>query len=156
MRQPREVWFAPTPIRGFGVVHWKGPAFIFGLALIVLPAALFSLANQDRYPLLSAAGAVLTMGAIIVGYYVCSIHTADRDTEYDEDGLLHEAHWRVLPRWVKAASLGIGLPAWIVLATGVVSGQWDTPLQHAAFATFISVAVLQTTFLFRSYWRMEL
>ncbi len=126
------------------------------MTLLALPSALFTLANQERFPLLSAVGALFAMGAIVVGYYVCTIHTADRDTDYDKNLTLKEAHWRVLPQCVKAASIGIGLPAWIVVATGVVTGHMDTPIQHAAFTVFMMVAVLQTASTFRSYWRKEL
>lgn len=126
------------------------------MTLFALPATLFTLVNQNRYPVLSAVGAVIAMAAIIIGYYVCTIHTADRDTDYDGDLSPQKAYWRVLPRWVKAASLGIGLPAWIVLASGVVTGHWGTPLQCAASTIFMAVGVLQMAFIFRSYWRMEL
>jgi hypothetical protein len=156
MTPPREVWFAPSAVRGFGVVHWKGPAFILGMALVGIPAALFSLANSERYSALAALGAIIAMGAIILGYFVCTAHTAARDEDDDAETSIQANHWRVLPRWAKAVSIGVGLPAWIVLASGVVTGRWDTPINHAAFITFAAVAVLQTALLFRSYWKMEL
>lgn len=96
------------------------------------------------------------MGAIIVGYYVSTIHTAARDEDDDTERSRQASHWRVLPQWVKAASIGVGLPAWIVLVSGFVTGRWDTPVHHTAFITFAAVAALQTAFLFRSYWKMEL
>jgi hypothetical protein len=155
MTQPREVWFVAFVVRGFGVAHWKGPAFILGMALIGISSTLFAFANEGRHPSLAIAGAIIAIGAIIVGFYVCTDHTAVRD-EDDAKLSIQAGHWRATPRWVKAATIGVGLPAWIVHASAVVTGHWDTPIHDTAFIIFAAVAVLQTAFIFRSYWRIEL
>ena len=96
------------------------------------------------------------MGAVIVGYYVCTTHTTARDQDADAEISIQANYWRVLPQWAKAISIGVGLPAWIVLAFGVLTGRGDTTINHTAFITFAAVAALQTALLFRSYWKMEL
>ena len=76
----------------------------------------------------------------------------------DNDDLssFRDGHWRVLPAWVKAVSMLVGLPSFIVLMIGTFRGDFDSTLQTVAFGAFAGVALLQMAFLFRAYWRMEL
>ena len=75
MKGNREVWFAPAAIRGFGIVHWKGPVFIVAMALVGLLAALVVLVNEDSHPVLAVIGAAGVISAIVIGSNVCALHT---------------------------------------------------------------------------------
>lgn len=81
----------------------------------------------------------------------CSVKNEDDDLSSFRYG-----HWRVQPKWVKALTVGIALPAWLVLMTDVFTGNTDSRLNTAAFIAFATVAILQMIFVFRAYWRMDL
>ncbi len=76
----------------------------------------------------------------------------------DDDNLssFRDGHWRVQPKWVKALTVGVAIPAWLVLMTGVFTGNIGCTLNTAAFISFAAVAGLQLAFVFRAYWRMDL
>ena len=77
-----------------------------------------------------------------------------RDDE--ELTFLNDGHWRVLPRWVKVISVGVGLPAWLVLVTLLFTDHLGGTVFTATFGIFAAVAALQMAFIFRAYWRMDL
>jgi hypothetical protein len=80
-----------------------------------------------------------------------------RMPDEDEDLYTHrDGHWRVLPRWVKWASVLIGLPAWLVFMAGIFRGDIGSSYQIFAFALFGCVAALQGFFIAQAYWRMDL
>jgi hypothetical protein len=79
------------------------------------------------------------------------MNDADRDLSTFRDG-----HWRVQPRWAKALTLLVALPAWIVWMVSVFTGTPDGTLQTVAFGAFATIALLQLVFVFRAYRRMEL
>ena len=74
------------------------------------------------------------------------------DRSDNEMSSLTDGHWKVQPGWVKALTVFVGLPAFLVLLTGAASGA----LENVAMAAFIAVAVLQLSFVLRGYWRMDL
>jgi hypothetical protein len=57
---------------------------------------------------------------------------------------------------VKALTVGVALPAWLVFVAGVFTGTIGGTLQTAAFIAFGAVVLLQMAFVFRAYWRMDL
>ncbi|WP_169804446.1 hypothetical protein [Sphingomonas pituitosa] len=66
--------------------------------------------------------------------------------------------WRLFPRWLKAVTLLIGLPAWLGFAAMIVTG---SILEHQTttltlFGAVVFVAVCQTTFMARAAWRNDL
>ena len=67
-------------------------------------------------------------------------------------------HWDIQPKWVKALSIGVGLPAWLVLMYSVLSenGFSNPWVMRVAFAAFATVAVVQFLFIARGYWRMDI
>lgn len=69
---------------------------------------------------------------------------------------LREAHWRLQPMWVKALTIGVAIPAWLVLMVGMFTGNIGGRLNNAALIAFAAVAALQMVFVFRAYWRMDL
>jgi hypothetical protein len=66
------------------------------------------------------------------------------------------SYWRVQPLWVKFITIAVGLPAWLVLAFGVLTGRVDGDVEAVSFGLFLAVAILQLLFVSRAYWRMEL
>lgn len=70
-----EVWFRRSAIRGFGVEHWKGPLFIAALSCVGIVAGLFTLANAEQ-PVLAGAGMLVAAATLLIGSYVCLLHTA--------------------------------------------------------------------------------
>ena len=74
------------------------------------------------------------------------------DRSDNELSSLTDGHWKVQPRWVKALTVIIGLPAFLVLITGAASGT----LENVTMCAFIAVALLQVSFVLRAYWRMDL
>jgi hypothetical protein len=76
----------------------------------------------------------------------------------DDDDLssFRDGHWRVQPNWVKTLTISVGIPASLVLMTGVFTGNIGGPLDTAAFIAFVAVAALQMAFVLRAYWRMDL
>ena len=79
MRTQGEVWFRTSTIRGFGTVHWKGPIFVVAMSTISLVGAVLALATDGTYPIIAIGGVAITVGAIVVGTYVCALHT-ERDS----------------------------------------------------------------------------
>ncbi|WP_062733073.1 hypothetical protein [Sphingobium abikonense] len=66
--------------------------------------------------------------------------------------------WAVLPKWVRAYTLFLGLPAWAVFALMIFSGQifeYET-LTMLAFGIFGSAAAIQTFFVAKATWRGEI
>ena len=76
---------------------------------------------------------------------------ADDDLYSLRDGL-----WQVQPRWVKALTLLIAVPAWLVFVTSIFFGTLGGTLQTIAFSVFAAVALLQLVFVVRAFWRMDL
>ena len=74
------------------------------------------------------------------------------DRSHNELSSLTDGHWKVQPGWVKALTVIIGLPAFIVLVTGAASGA----AENVAMGAFIVVVLLQLIFVLRAYWRMDL
>ena len=74
------------------------------------------------------------------------------DRSDNEMSSLTDGHWKVQPAWVKALTVIIGLPAFLVLVTGAASGVLD----DLAMGAFIAVALLQLSFVLRAYWRLDL
>jgi len=74
------------------------------------------------------------------------------DRSDNELSSLTDGYWKVQPGWVKALTIIIGLPAFIVLVSGAASG---TP-ENIAMGAFIAVALPQLIFVLRAYWRMDL
>jgi hypothetical protein len=74
------------------------------------------------------------------------------DKSDDEPSSLTDGHWKVQPGWVKALTVLIGVPAFLLLATGAVGGM----VENVAVSAFLAVALLQLAFVFRAYWRMDL
>jgi hypothetical protein len=71
-----EVWFRRSAIRGFGIEHWKGPLFVAALSCVGIIAGLFALANAEQ-PVLAVAGVLVAAATLLVGFYVCHLHTAE-------------------------------------------------------------------------------
>ena len=72
--------------------------------------------------------------------------------------MIANSEWSIQPKWVKALSLGIGLPAWLLIMIDVlsedgISAAWVT---YVAMALFAAVAVIQMLFIARAFWRMDL
>lgn len=66
--------------------------------------------------------------------------------------------WRLFPRWLKALTLIVGLPAWLGFATMIVTGsifEHET-VTLTLFSSFAFVALCQTAFMARSAWRNDL
>jgi hypothetical protein len=76
---------------------------------------------------------------------------ADEDLYSLRDGL-----WQVQPRWVKALTLLIAVPAWLVFVTSIFAGTLGGTLQTIAFSAFAAVALLQLAFVVRAFWRVDL
>jgi hypothetical protein len=66
--------------------------------------------------------------------------------------------WRLFPRWLKALTLLVGLPAWLGFAamifTGAIFGHQTVTL--TLFGVFGFVAVCQMVFMARAAWRNDL
>lgn len=58
--------------------------------------------------------------------------------------------------WVKVLTMVAGLPAWIILMIGAFNGNGFDTLQMTAFGIFFAVAIVQTAFVVRAWWKMEL
>ena len=74
----------------------------------------------------------------------------------DNLSLFQGGYWQAQPRWVKALTLLIAIPAWLVLAVSSFTGAIGGTLQIIAFSVVAAVALLHLTFIFRAYWRMDL
>jgi hypothetical protein len=73
-----------------------------------------------------------------------------------EPRTLSDAHWSVQPRWVKTASVIIGLPSFLYLGLRGGHDPLETTLGTISLIGFASVALLQLIFVFRGYWRMDI
>ncbi len=78
------------------------------------------------------------------------------DSDEDDVSPLRDGHWRVQPKWLKALTVGIAIPAWLVFMASMFAGNIGGTLQTAAFIAFAAVAALAMAFSFRAYWRMDL
>jgi len=76
----------------------------------------------------------------------------------DDDDLssFRDGHWRVQPKWVKTATVCVGVPAWLIFMAGLFTGNIGGRLNTVAFAAFAAVVLLQMIFVFRAYWRVDL
>lgn len=65
--------------------------------------------------------------------------------------------WNILPGWVKALTLFVGLPAWLGFAGMIVTGATfdHENLALTLFALFSGVAACHTFFIARAFWRNE-
>jgi hypothetical protein len=79
-----------------------------------------------------------------------------KDQDHDITFSRRDDHWRVQPLWVKVLTVAAGLPACIILMIGAFNGNGFDTLQTAAFGVFFAVAIVQTAFVVRAYWKMEL
>jgi hypothetical protein len=70
-----EIWFRQSFIRGFGVVHWKGPLFIVPMTIPGALLALFAIVNSQDGPVVAACAALLAIGILLIGNHVCGLHT---------------------------------------------------------------------------------
>jgi hypothetical protein len=66
--------------------------------------------------------------------------------------------WRLFPRWLKAVTLLVGVPAWLGFAAMVVTG---SIFKHQTttltlFGAFAFVAICQTAFMAQAAWRNDL
>ncbi|PBN44436.1 hypothetical protein SxD43FB_06600 [Sphingobium sp. D43FB] len=66
--------------------------------------------------------------------------------------------WAVLPKWVQAYTLFVGMPAWVMFAFLIFSGRVfdNETLTMLVFGVFGSAAVIQTFFVAKATWRGEL
>ena len=69
---------------------------------------------------------------------------------------LNRSHWKVQPSWVKALTIVVAVPAWLVFAYNILSDSPDDHVVHVSFVLFIVVALLQLIFVFRAYWREDI
>ena len=69
---------------------------------------------------------------------------------------LSNGHWKVQPRWLKALTILVAVPAWLVLMVSVFSGDIDATVETVALSAFVATFLLQVAFVFRAYWRMDL
>lgn len=84
------------------------------------------------------------------------LHLENGDHDDDEPKTLHEAHWWVQPRWVKALTFLIGVPSFGYLWFTGSTDPFETSLGTASVIGFVLVAILQMLFVFRAYWRMDI
>lgn len=76
-------------------------------------------------------------------------------TEDEDFPTGRDSHWRLLPHWVKAVTVLIGLPAWLVCVAGMLRGDFGSSYLMTAFAVFGCVALLQIVCTLRAALRME-
>jgi hypothetical protein len=69
---------------------------------------------------------------------------------------LNPSHWAVQPYWVKALTIIVAVPAWLVVAYNIMSDYPDDRVVRVAGAMFMAVCLLQLTFVARAYWRHDI
>ena len=69
---------------------------------------------------------------------------------------LGDPHWQAQPVWVKALTILVGIPAWLVIFYIILSGNLDDRLLNVAFPLFAIVCLLQCFFIARAYWRYDI
>ncbi|MEP9403460.1 hypothetical protein [Sphingomonas sp. VNH70] len=74
----------------------------------------------------------------------------------EEPQTLAEGHWSVQPIWARYLAVFVGVPAWIGIAYGVLTGDIHSALHRACAVAFAMVALIQLGFVFRGYWRMDI
>jgi hypothetical protein len=67
----------------------------------------------------------------------------DRDREREETRRLYDLEWAVLPRWAKALTWSVGLPAFLVIVFDVFTEQVSENVRLASFVTFTGVTFVQ-------------
>lgn len=70
----------------------------------------------------------------------------------DEDG--RDMYWKLQPAWVKAFTIWIGVPAWL-LFIGEMAPPFEPP-NPLVLIGFAATAVLQMAFIARAFWRMDI
>ncbi|KQS51699.1 hypothetical protein ASG20_06915 [Sphingomonas sp. Leaf198] len=71
---------------------------------------------------------------------------------------LYRTNWEALPRWLQRTTILIGLPAWLAFMAMIFTGAIFTMpnLTMVTFGIFGAVAVFQTLFIARAFWRNDL
>ncbi|MBV9840286.1 MAG: hypothetical protein JOY99_01920 [Sphingomonadaceae bacterium] len=69
---------------------------------------------------------------------------------------LNRSHWAVQPYWVKALTIIVAIPAWLVIAYSLMSDNPDDHVVRMAGAMFAVVCLLQITFAAKAYWRHDI
>lgn len=80
------------------------------------------------------------------------------DEARDAERMFYQGTWDAQPRWVKVLTLTVAVPAWLVFALLVATGdvfrlEW---LAYFCFGSGATVMALQLFFLARAFWRMDL
>lgn len=52
--------------------------------------------------------------------------------------------------------VGVMLPAWLVLAYGVLTGNLSSVVEKTAIALFLPVGIIELAYIARAYWRLDL
>ncbi|MBB6228772.1 hypothetical protein [Polymorphobacter multimanifer] len=67
------------------------------------------------------------------------------------------AQWDILPKWLQILTYALALPAWLYLASGIMSGEPRSGLgADIAIGLFVSTGVLQIVLIIRAYWRGDI